>query len=824
MNLCKLVLRLPRSKLHLTTDTVITVFLASPGDLKDERARAEHVVAELNSSFGVVGIRIELLKWEQSTPGYGRPQEQINAMVDECDIFVGLLWKKWGMPTGESTSGFHEEFQRATARRKRDGRPDIWLSFKDIPRDQLKDPGEDLRKVLDFQKQQEDLREILFARFKTTKIWEQDFRKWLTKRLVPLAITASLNATKPSTNTQVATTQQNLNAPISSSQETRSLSEMLPRVEFALNAIEAEFDAPKGNHLSELDLVRLYLFTSSLLSRRYTQETLGVHEMNLVYKHRKDLICTSDELHELHRSMISQTGNVVPGWFWKREANTAQVIGELLNLAKEDSAEAVRLRSLELLSRAKIVLPQELWSDLPLDDKDWMVSNAAYHYLGQIGDHSAIRLFPKELDGSALSTAQDSKITLLCRIAPDQAVQEFLPSAQSFSEEVVKEVTSVFHLVDDDILKKALASANHEVRNAAIVELTTRDKVTVEQAIGFLEDANVLIRKSALLALVKLRAMPPIDEVKKLLKPETSHDNAAFPNLVNLLGGTRDPDPDRTHDVILAYFGTLDLKQLEESIDWFSTDGQLVYKAIVLNYFNRVSSSVRSDLDSNFDRIQQASITALISERGVIAVEKIVDSFKNLTSFIRSGYVEAALSAILIHGEKSDVIYGRKHLEDESLQVRKLAIQILLRFGDAKDEAKLVKIAQQTDWDPWRGIAAEAAIKVATNPVDTALTLHDSPTTDVVNAALNWMMSSNAQAVRELFQSYLYSDNEKLRARAVFYMLGNAEGLDERTKLLHDYIASGTYFYSVVTWLDRVIFAPPPFRILFHNDLLGQIG
>jgi hypothetical protein len=171
----------------------------------------------------------------------------------------------------------------------------------------------------------------------------------------------------------------------------------------------------------------------------------------------------------------------------------------------------------------------------------------------------------------------------------------------------------------------------------------------------------------------------------------------------------------------------------------------------------------------------------------------------------------------------SDAIYGRKHLEDESLQVRKLSIQILLRFGDAKDEAKLVKIAQQTDWDPWRGIAAEAALKVAKNPVDTALTLLNSPTTDVVNAALNWMMSSDAQAIRQLFQSYLHSDNEKLRNRAVFYMISHSEGKDQSIKYLEDYIASPTYFYSVVTWLDRLIFAPPPFRILFLDDLSAQV-
>jgi HEAT repeat protein len=808
----------------LTTNKVITAFLASPSDLGDERERAEQVVSELNSSLSAVGIRIELLKWEQRPPGYGRPQDQINAMVDGCDIFVGLLWKRWGASTGEFTSGFHEEFQRATDRRKRDGKPEIWLSFKDIQKDLLKDPGEQLRKVLDFQRQQEELGEVLFARFKTTKIWEQNLRKWLTQLTLPMAVNAAVDAAKPSASNQVAIVQHSLSGSTSSSNSPHSLTEMLPRVESALNSLEAEFDAPTGNHLSELDLVRLYLFTSSLLSRRYTKETLGVHEMNLMYKHRENLRCTRDELDELQRSMVSQSGDVAPGWYWKKDENAAEVIVELLDLAREDRAEVVRLRALELLSRANIQLPQDLWTDLPLDDKDWMVSNAAYNYLSLIGDQNAIKLFPKVSDESALSTAHDSKIALLCRIAPDQAVEEFLPKDQSFPEEIVKKVSNALHSADDKMLRKALASANHKVRNAAVVELTARDKINADQATSFLDDPDRLVRKSALLSLVKLRAMPPIAEIKKILKAEPSRDNAMYPNLVGLLGGARDPDPDRTDEVILAYFGTMDLEQLEGLTDWFSTDGRLAYRAMVLNHFNEVSSLVRSDLVSNFDRVRQGTIESLTTKYGAAEVERIVKSFSELDAFIRSGYVEAALSAILTNGEKGDAIYGRKHLGDESLQVRKVAIQILSKFGSAEDQARLMEIAQQTDWDSWRGIAAEGAVKLSTNPIDTALTLLKSPTTEVVSAALGWLMSSDAHAVRELFQSYLYSDNEKLRARAVFYMIGHADGRDEQTKLLQDYIASGTYFYSVVTWLDRLIFAPPPFRILFHNDLAGEIG
>lgn len=83
------------------------VFLASPDDLAEERALAREVVEELNSKFGsMLGCQIDLLVWEDLPPEAGRPQEIINRSVDDCDVFVGMLWKRWGSPTGTYSSGF----------------------------------------------------------------------------------------------------------------------------------------------------------------------------------------------------------------------------------------------------------------------------------------------------------------------------------------------------------------------------------------------------------------------------------------------------------------------------------------------------------------------------------------------------------------------------------------------------------------------------------------------------------------------------------------------------------------------------------------------
>ncbi len=89
---------------------ILTVFLASPGDLQEERNITRLSVERVNKILSRrVGWQIELLRWEDTSPGYSRPQNLINRDVDSCDLFVGILWRRWGQNTGEYSSGFEEE-------------------------------------------------------------------------------------------------------------------------------------------------------------------------------------------------------------------------------------------------------------------------------------------------------------------------------------------------------------------------------------------------------------------------------------------------------------------------------------------------------------------------------------------------------------------------------------------------------------------------------------------------------------------------------------------------------------------------------------------
>ncbi len=102
----------------MTTDsTNIRVYIASPSDVVEERNILEQIVDDLNKLLGAkTGFRLELVKWETDTyPGLGEDaQGVINEQIDDdYDIFIGILWKRFGTPTKRGPSGTAEEFSNA---------------------------------------------------------------------------------------------------------------------------------------------------------------------------------------------------------------------------------------------------------------------------------------------------------------------------------------------------------------------------------------------------------------------------------------------------------------------------------------------------------------------------------------------------------------------------------------------------------------------------------------------------------------------------------------------------------------------------------------
>ena len=138
----------------MSTQRTIKVFIASPGDLAVERRAFKDVIDELNQGYGRgAHVTFEPLGWEDALSTVGRrSQSVINQDIDACDV---LSWSCGGAgdrtcPTRGRTHHTPRKSSIALARFEKEGKPTIFVFFKNIDAGQMADPGSAIGKSSGF--------------------------------------------------------------------------------------------------------------------------------------------------------------------------------------------------------------------------------------------------------------------------------------------------------------------------------------------------------------------------------------------------------------------------------------------------------------------------------------------------------------------------------------------------------------------------------------------------------------------------------------------------------------------------------------------------
>ena len=94
---------------------VVTVVIASPGDVAQERLAAQRIVYEWNAIHSRDrAIVLQPVMWEtHASPAMGdRAQGIINhQIIKDADLLVAIFWTRIGTPTGAAASGTVEEIE-----------------------------------------------------------------------------------------------------------------------------------------------------------------------------------------------------------------------------------------------------------------------------------------------------------------------------------------------------------------------------------------------------------------------------------------------------------------------------------------------------------------------------------------------------------------------------------------------------------------------------------------------------------------------------------------------------------------------------------------
>ncbi len=266
------------------TRKIIRAFLASPGDLEEERRAIRDVVDEFNESWAnELGYQVELIGWEETVAGFGRPQHLINQDLDRCDLFLGMIWRRWGTPPdldGEFTSGFEEEFTRSLTRCEKTGSPEISLFFKDIPEEFIRDPGEGLKKILDFRKKIINRKKILFQNFSTVRDLEK-----LTRKSITAYVNRIRMKDKPSVpDEQLAKRERSDSGKAEEGDRRCELSPLSAEGFGFLEDLVEKIRHPDSlDALSANDVARFRLLANLISKPGNEKMNLGVHDINIIF-------------------------------------------------------------------------------------------------------------------------------------------------------------------------------------------------------------------------------------------------------------------------------------------------------------------------------------------------------------------------------------------------------------------------------------------------------------------------------------------------------------------------------------------------------------
>ncbi|MGE0684156.1 MAG: SUMF1/EgtB/PvdO family nonheme iron enzyme [Candidatus Binatia bacterium] len=134
--------------------------VASPGDVQAERKALFGVRDELNKGIGKeLVVQIELFLWETDAhPGFHPegPQGLIDGLLPfhDCDVLIGIFWKRFGTPTHDAKSGTEHEFLQAYAARQQHKRPQIMVYFNQkVATPQTPEEAIQWSQVLEFRRQ-----------------------------------------------------------------------------------------------------------------------------------------------------------------------------------------------------------------------------------------------------------------------------------------------------------------------------------------------------------------------------------------------------------------------------------------------------------------------------------------------------------------------------------------------------------------------------------------------------------------------------------------------------------------------------------------------
>lgn len=768
---------------------IIKVFIASPGDLGNERQIARDVAEEYNGNNSeLTGYQIEMVGWEETIGGIGRPQEIINKDLARCELFVGMLWKRWGTPPdtdGKYSSGFEEEYQLSFERYAKEQRPNMLMLFKNVDNSLLQDPGEGLKKVLEFKDRLIKEKKVLYEVFDDEREYEKKLRRWLTSYVNSLLEEERESLISEGTDDSAKSMEVNDLPSVNQSADSDSdASKFLDKLFMSINGELWE-------SLSTSDVAFFKLFGFSLYKNGNDNDCLGVHDANLIYSNKEKYRFNFALKLGLAKSGLNWYGNKnTPLWSWLSfEPSDVSFYMSYF----EEQIKARFIDAITFISYKSDVINYDMKSDWLSTNSHDEVRLSGIRYLAKLGGQDDINLLMEEYEkrnNRTLNAAIEAIVAINLRestIRGFESIIELQPTL--LNKNILGLVKNGLEYLDSSMIENGLRCANAEVRLACLDILTKRNYFDDDGIKALFEHEDFKVRLKSLLFLSDKNKIFYGDTANEILKAnkDSADKNKYYEEYLSL-------------SMHFDTVGNLNKKLSSK----FSFDAKILI-ALANKDKKKYLSKVRCYLDDFCESYYLENLNVLL-EPGQSDVSFISQDMKE---HIKDNMISDCLAWLSSCMLKEDLQLIRKVVERGRVIIRKSVLDYFKKHGEWDDIFLLDKAQYSTnqslftmssDNDMVYEDLSAVYLKIAKGRESDLI--FSSISDSVKYRVLAGLSVRVFSGLSDSQISNLLSDDHLLIREKASLRVIESFSKSRIEKILLNVMSEVTYYYNVAHWLD----------------------
>ena len=660
--------------------------MASPGDLEAERRAAKIIVDEENINHAnAAGYHLDLVGWEDTVSQRRRAQEAINQELDQCEYFVGLMWKKWGSPPGPQghpySSGFEEEYRRSGERFDQTGKPEISLLFKHVEKEDLADPGSQLRKVIEFQETVSAEKNQLYQKFTDIRDFEQRFRSIIAKFLRDQR-DEDLDLTLGETSKD---------APLGNQEpQTSGETEIVEFFDIAVETFLTNF-LRSGREFTASDVARFRLLSTVVSKPGNDQSSIGTHDANLLYLQREESTLSDMEARGIIAAGLSQIDNAtIP--LWSFLFSIADSVDETLALLTLIGPEKVRRGAFKAMAYLKIepnifgkILPSLSVGDVFfVDSKSTDLQVATLDYIGCVGRGSLNVDWERLLsnpEANIVRSAVRCRARILLRSSAVEAY-DFIASRPDIDlgDRLTRELLLSAKAVETNVLRSCLTNRTIYLVRGLAQELVVRDGLTESDALGLCDSSDARTRLLGVSYLRRNSELSIKDAKAHVIKPKKAAGIGILPS-----GASRDFEGEEAFEFLqIEELGKLGLDALDARIaeeNFYSHSATL---ATYASHFKRSRSEFETNLIDGF--------FGFLSKRTKEVEGTKAEPTQSLFEFVRRELLQSAFEVYCRRVDRSGLSIVRDIIDQNRIKYSSEIVHYLGRYGSWADAQRISKL------------------------------------------------------------------------------------------------------------------------------------